>query len=651
MLTQSRLVAAREREREREIERERERERERGREKSTLHFFHYFRMAEASIEDSYVVDGQLANLYQGSDQVIDRWCETCFDDTRTKIDVNGFCSECSVFLCKNCVDSHKKVMRLPSHRILTGARMPKSFAEKPVKYSECKLHDDKVNDSYCLDHHKMICSECLTQDHRKCNVKTISSLCKDIGTYDIKRFQMVVNEIKTNLINTSSELKDNATHLVEEKSIMIKEAERTRDMMISKANELFDKSVSMITKQCEKRRSEIDTTVATLAEEIGYLEENIDNLNKTLATTFDQNMFIKMQQIVNNTQKCKRDIDYLVSRTNKSEFTFDSSKCMNNILNCESLGTAKEILTPIGSNKGVEELVFPLCSFIRGRQLPGSETVNIDHMRAKKMSPLMINTADDEDTPEVAGMVATDNDILVVSDWRNKVLKVFSADKLLSSVKLSDYCYGVTVTEDKVAIVGTDDYKLHFLDITEPSSASILKTLSLNCWVVGITSYNGKLVVTRFDEPQSVKLINMDGQEVWSVSKGPDSQQLFDKPRDVVVQMIDGKDTVIVSDWRRGSLTLLDASNGELLKVVDAKGKNPHGMTVDKFGNIFVCNYSASQVHVYSNDFTKSAILLTNNDIHTNPTNLAYNRSTSTLFVGYENNKGIDRFKISLADK
>ena len=214
---------------------------------------HYFRMAEAFIEDSYVVDGQLANIDQASDQVIDRWCENCFDDTRTKIAVNGFCSECSVFLCKNCVDSHKKVMRLPSHRILTGARMPKSFAEKPVKYSECKLHDDKVNDRYCLDHHKMICSECLTQDHRKCNVQTISNLCKDIGADDIKRFQMVVHKIKTNLINTSSELNNNATYLIEEKSTMIKEAERTRDMMISKANELFDKSVSIITEQCEKR--------------------------------------------------------------------------------------------------------------------------------------------------------------------------------------------------------------------------------------------------------------------------------------------------------------------------------------------------------------------------------------------------------------
>ena len=62
------------------------------------------------------------------------------------------------------------------------------------------------------------------------------------------------------------------------------------------------------------------------------------------------------------------------------------------------------------------------------------------------------------DTPSVAGMVTTDNDILIVSDWNNKVLKVFSADKLLSSVKLSTACYGVTVTEDKVAIVSTFTY-------------------------------------------------------------------------------------------------------------------------------------------------------------------------------------------------
>ena len=125
----------------------------------------------------------------------------------------------------------------------------------------------------------------------------------------------------------------------------------------------------------------------------------------------------------------------------------------------------------------------------------------------------------------------------------------------------------------------------------------------------------------------------MDGQEVWSVSKGPDGQQLFDKPYDVVVQTIDGKDTVIVSDWSRKSLTLLDASNCKLLKVVDTKGKDPHGMNVDKFGNIFVCYCSASEVHVYSSDFTKSTILLTKNDIHDYPETLAYNRSTCTLIM------------------
>ena len=73
------------REREREIEIERE---------QSYNFILIIlgMMAEASIGDSYVVDGQLANLDQGSDQVIDRWCETCYDDTRTKIGVNGFCS-------------------------------------------------------------------------------------------------------------------------------------------------------------------------------------------------------------------------------------------------------------------------------------------------------------------------------------------------------------------------------------------------------------------------------------------------------------------------------------------------------------------------------------------------------------------------------
>ena len=247
-------------------------------------------------------------------------------------------------------------------------------------------------------------------------------LCRDLGPDDIKRFQMVVDEIKNNLISTSLELKDNATNLIEEKSIMLKEVERTRDMMVSKANELFDESVSIINEQCEKRRSEIETTISTLAEEIEYLQENIDNLNKTLATTFDQNMFIGIQQIVNNTQKCKRDIDYLISQTNMSNFTFDSSEGTNNILHFQSLGTVKKVLTPVDLKKDAEELVFPLCSFTRGRKLPGIEVVDIDRILAKKMTPLMINTNDDNETPLVYGMVARDNGVLIVSDFNNKTI-------------------------------------------------------------------------------------------------------------------------------------------------------------------------------------------------------------------------------------
>ena len=136
-----------------------------------------------------------------------------------------------------------------------------------------------------------------------------------------------------------------------------------------------------------------------------------------------------------------------------SNFTFDSSEGTNNILNFKYLGTVKKVLTPVDFNKGTEELVFPLCSFIRGRKLPSSEMVDIDRILAKKMTPLMINTNDDNEAPLVYGMVTRDNDVLIVSDFNNKIIKVFSADKLLSSLKLLDPCYHVSVAEDAVAIV------------------------------------------------------------------------------------------------------------------------------------------------------------------------------------------------------
>ena len=264
-----------------------------------------------------------------------------------------------------------------------------------------------------------------------------------------------------------------------------------------------------------------------------------------------------------------------------------------------------------------------------------------------------ITSPKDNNKPYVNGLAVTDNGTLQVADCYNRTLKVFSQDStLLSSVRLFDVCNDVTVTEDDIAVVGTRDKTLHLLDITNPTSASVQRSMQLGYTVWGITTYSDKLVVTTYTTPRSVRMIDMNGKEVWSVSKGPDDQELFDVPRYIVTSKINDTEAVIVSDWGKETLTLLNANNGSLLKIVDMKGKGPRGITVDNDGNIFVACSTTREICVWSNDFTKSRTLISRKDLEMTPGYIAYSSSTDTLYISYYGECDyIERFQLSMADQ
>ena len=597
-------------------------------------------MAEASIigDTTDSVDGQSSLWHVGCDELIDPYCETCFENKSKKFEIACFCEECNIFMCTKCHDVHKQMPVSQKHRVLRGSKMPKSLADKPIKYSNCELHINNINDRYCLKHHEMLCSECLKQNHQRCHVDTITDVCKILGTDDIKSFTAVVSKIKLNVQNTQSKLQNNISDLTKERESEIKRAEQAKQDMIRKANELFNETVSGISKSYRNEECKIKSTLVELTDELNTLDEIINKLNRKMSIKFDPNFFIQMQQIVDTTQTCKREIGDMISEIKTTKISFSFSKEISDFLTCKRFGDIQEMSSPLSITDDVGDIFFPyITSQTRRTKLAKKVAVDISHIVAKKMSHMDIRSSKGDDQPCVGGLAVTDNGTLLVGDYINDTLKVFSQDStLLSSVPLSAGCNDVTVTEDDIAVVSTRDQKLHFLDISDPPvSASVQRSVSLGYIVMAITSYKDKLVVTACTTPRSVIMIDMNGKEVWSVTKGPDNQQLFGRPWYIVTSKINTTETVIVSDCEKETLTLLNANNGSLLKIVDMKGKDPHGITVDNHGNIFVACYTTREICVWSNDFIKSRTLISRKDMDIAPRCIAYSSSTDTLYISH----------------
>ena len=89
---------------------------------------------------------------------------------------------------------------------------------------------------------------------------------------------------------------------------------------------------------------------------------------------------------------------------------------------------------------------------------------------------------------------------------------------------------------------------------------------------------------------------------------------------------------VIVTDWEKRAITVLDVRSGNVIKVCDVKGKKPRGVTVDDYGNGYVC-YSTGEISVWSRDMAEKRCLVAGSDRLGYPLAMIYDQRQSQLLV------------------
>ena len=614
----------------------------------TVRFFSYFRMAEAALESQCF--GEDDETEHGtSAEYIDPWCDLCYDETGAMIQAYGFCPECNTFICKTCHGNHRKWPTLKNHNILLAGKMPKTQAEKPVKYPDCTKHAGNIKNHYCIDHRDMICSECLKSTHQICTTTPVSVLCQGLGSADIQQFETVVDSLKQNVLSTKSSLESNVADIEKQKQNLIKQAKEERDKIISKAGKLYENTVSMVSDTCEKKSARIAEQIMTLDNIIHSLDETNTDITKKLNVKFDQNGFIRMQQNVEKVREYKSDIENMNKEIRKITLSFSSSSKMLIVLSgSENLGVVKEISSQIDDPRLPPEIAFPQASSLLGKAGISKKGSNITQINVNKVSSLDIRLKKDKKTCFTRDMAVTSKGVLLISDWDNKSVKAFSQDnKLLSCLTFSDATYGISVINDQTAAVSTYDNKLHILNISDPANISINRSVFLEYLVTGVTQYKGNLIVTKFDEPQCVKMIDLNGKEKWSVSVDHNGQHLFAKPYAVIVSTCNDKSTVIVSDRGKHTLTLIDPNDGHLIKTIDVTGKWPHGVTCDNDGNIYACFKGSKEICVFSPDFEKSRILLSGSNLRGYPQDIVYCGNSDVFYISYYKNDTVECFQLA----
>ncbi|XP_052778851.1 uncharacterized protein LOC128216330 [Mya arenaria] len=505
-------------------------------------------------------------------------CDACLVDKLSHT-AEGYCLECNEYLCKSCIDAHRRVRVSRKHHIKHGNEIPRNKPKESLQSvaSKCNLHADKQITAICISHNQLCCDQCVVLGHKVCaDVNSLSDASKDfIGSEDLK--------------TTTDKLK-NLQIAYTEKMKLAKKNLNEVDVYYKKAIEEFKAEVDKI-KQADtnKLNAIINTYDHVISQFTSWIHDidvhkNAEEIEELFCLVWRTQH--ELDNIENNVRKLCTD-DSIVS------YEFQSD------------------ISPLGRLIKTTHLI---------------KTVNIKH-------------ASDASTCSIADIGMLKENLMLVTDYGNSSLKIFNSDTdvLVSFAKLPSNPWQMSVTEEGEVYVALYS-QLKILHLKSPAT-DITKYREINvdgeCYAV--ECFNKTLKVQCFNPAKTIE-VDGDGKLVRVINNDLSKETTENGEQFVSSPLWSTQDpatgSMYVSCHIRHSITEIKSDGNVKLLVKSDKLNNPYGLCMDSDGSILVCSYSSKDVFRVKRNGDIQSVLPQPLDF--NPKAVALDKRTNKLYVlGY----------------
>ena len=557
------------------------------------------------------------------------------------------------------------------HDVVQGEDMPKSQADKPPRFQRCDIHPKLLKNQFCYDHNILLCSVCSSFEHNTCSIKNVEEVCTVVDSSDTDAVYDKRRSLQETLKSSLPAMDKAMMELKDQEETMLHDAQTVYDQIIAQANTVYGSIKDEIHTKCQSQISRLFQQRKNVSDMSLKLDAPLNELRELKAKPIDTNVFLRLQENVNYTKKVAAELKELLRSLKFVSLSFIPNQAIQEIL--QSSVTLGEILksesNPPGTDILVPEIMFPVSVLKQTKaqhnagqkscpQTLGGAVAKPQLSRpSQPLSKIKVTMRDTYNINLrgvtsgclITSMAITNDRRILMADRNNYEVRLHSLDmKFLSSVLVPYRPLDIAVISDREAVVTIGNNSLVILDISG-NQLRIKTTTPLSNNVRGIGRYNDKLVVTSPDsDPPSVKLIDQTDRVYWSKSSDQKGRVLFSEPLYVSIPGDGRLSAVIVTDWRKQSLTLLNGDTGEIITRRELKGKDPVGVTADSDGNVYVCYYRTSEVAVLSGDLSNEKILLSTRDgLSYNPLAITYDNNTHQLIISYDDNNKVDRYDLS----
>ncbi|XP_060594363.1 uncharacterized protein LOC132748746 [Ruditapes philippinarum] len=572
----------------------------------------------------------------GSDEAEVIFCEPCEQDGR-QTEAEGFCVDCSEYLCGQCYKNHKLFKAFRSHVLQDKNTMPQTVKDKYVQdvcVTTCSLHVDKVIEYFCSSCDILGCTTCITLNHRQCDkVEHIPKLVKainitgDLQTY-VTKVDVMSHQVQDerNTLNAMSAIADD----------MRKVAKTLLKKQRKEINTFFDK----LEKEMENKIDEIHASNTTIFTKMAATYNTMDKDLKELKTKIDVKKkagqhceaFIAMKQSAGNTGKFENQLQSLQAENKILQYELLPSPQITDMMGkvteiCRIENVTPKIHAKPRSRKLQTTASKQPSNLSDTSNNTTSSTVVNKNMKSLTLdTEIQVNTDSERKSPFVYGVTLTHQYFAIVADHSNNTIKAIDLRKktVVSELKLENAPWSLAkINDDKVAIGNADGIQI--ISISKSGLLSTTEGRISTTICLGIVYSSGKFIVAQGSLARCIKILNMDGKVLSTIKTDSDGGQMFSSCDGIALSK--DHNTIYVSDFKKDSVTSLTL-DGHIKAIYKDKDLNgPWGLTVDDEDNVYVS--SIGSIHRLSPDCKKLQVFQNVNGrsvFHTN----------NKLFVGHK---------------
>lgn len=216
-------------------------------------------------------------------------CEGCLRENEEEV-ADQWCNDCSEPVCRNCGKAHRRFA--VAHNVISIKDVPACRKSIP---KNCLTHENKKLILFCIGHDKLICHECLSENHRTCNkILEIEKAAEGIKN------SHAINDMKTRMIKLISVLEKTQIENEQQLSKINAEKQFANDHM-KEVSKCFICLLSQIENNLKKNYYKIveqnKENGAQLFNLKQSLQENMDWLSTLEENSSDSNMFHALKHL------------------------------------------------------------------------------------------------------------------------------------------------------------------------------------------------------------------------------------------------------------------------------------------------------------------------------------------------------------------